>query len=366
MRRSAIRLELLVASAALAVASSALLLALGLPALARGRLSPPFFAALVAADALLVVAVAAAILFRVVARPVDRLVAAAARIDPAREPLPLLGEDGGPALERAATAFERAAAALSEERSRLASKVEELTAANRALAETRESLQRTERLATVGRLASGVAHEVGNPLAAVQGYVALARQRLPPGARELEDFLARIAAEAERIDRTVRDLLDFARPSRASLSSIELAPAVDGALRLARMQARFRAVEVELALPRDLPRVTADEHHLAQVFVNLFLNAGDAMQGRGSLLVRGQADAGGGAVLVSVADRGPGIPACDLPRVFDPFFTTKPPGEGTGLGLAICHRLMESFGGEISASNRDGGGACFTLRFPAA
>ena len=361
-RAASIRLRLLLLATAVAAAFAAVLLAAGLPLAIRGALSPRALVAVVAGSALFAVLAGAAALWRSVARPVDRLLSAAGRLA-AGGPgeLPLLGEPGGPALERAAVAFERLTSALEAERGRLAGKVEELTVANRALAEARESLIRSEKLATVGRLASGVAHEVGNPLGAVAGYLELARARLAAGRPgEADELLARAASEAQRIDGTVRELLDFARPSQPALAAVELGAALDGSLRLARMQARFRDVAVTVDLPAGLPRVVADERTLAQVVLNLLLNAGDAMGGRGALSIAARAE--GGRVLLRFADAGPGIPPGDLPRIFDPFFTTKEPGQGTGLGLAICHRLMESYGGEIAAESAPGG-AVFTLAF---
>jgi signal transduction histidine kinase len=353
---------LLLHAAAIAAAASALLLAAGLPLAARGALSAGTFVAAVAGAAAASFLLGAALLFRTVARPVDQLIGAAERL--ARPGgLPLLGEPGGAALSRAALAFERLAVELAEERARLAAKVEELTRVNRALAEARESLLRSEKLATVGRLASGVAHEVGNPLGAIAGYLELARARVREGKPgEAEDCLARIAAEVQRIDRTVRDLLDFARPRGPDLAAIDLPAAVEASLGLARMQARFRDVQVTLDLPAGLPRVLADEHGLAQVLLNLFLNAGDAMGGRGALRISARGGEGH-RVLLDVSDGGPGVSPEDLPRIFDPFFTTKDPGKGTGLGLAISHRIVESFGGEIAAMNGPEGGAVFTVAF---
>ncbi|HEX7623001.1 MAG TPA: ATP-binding protein [Anaeromyxobacteraceae bacterium] len=356
---------LLLYALALAAAAGVAVLALGLPLAARGALGPPALAVLAGAATVAVLALAVALLSRGVGAPVERLLQAASRLGGGGGPgegLPILGEPGGFALSRAAVAFERLAAALAEERSRLAAKVEELTATNRALAEARESLLRTEKLATVGRLAAGLAHEVGNPLGAVSGYVELARARLPPDPHpDLLDALARIDAAAGRIDRIVRDLLDFARPAPPLLAPLALAPAVDAALRLARVQSRFKLVEVEVDLPPDLPPVLADEGHLGQVLLNLLLNAGDAMRGEGRVRIAAASEEGG--VALTVADGGPGIAPGDLPHVFDPFFTTKDPGEGTGLGLALSHRIMESFGGEIVAGNAPAGGAVLALRF---
>jgi two-component system, NtrC family, sensor kinase len=130
------------------------------------------------------------------------------------------------------------------------------------------------------------------------------------------------------------------------------------------VQSRFRSVEVELAISPELPAVVADERRLGQVFLNLLLNAGDAMDGQGA--VRIAAERAGDAVEVTVGDRGPGIAPEDRGRVFDPFFTTKEPGRGTGLGLAICHAILASFGGAIAVGDRPGGGAELRLTFRAA
>jgi C4-dicarboxylate-specific signal transduction histidine kinase len=266
-------------------------------------------------------------------------------------------------------AFERAGAALAAERARLADKVVELERANDELLRARESLLRADRLATLGRLASGIAHEVGNPLGAITGYVELARARLRGTPQpEVDDFLGRIGAEASRIDAIVRDLLDFARPAPPALGAVDLAAAVDGAVRLARVQARFREVEVTVDLSAAAGPVLADERRLAQVFLNLFLNAGDAMAGRGRVTVASRplpAGAGAPRLEVTVADTGPGIAPEHLGRIFEPFFTTKEPGKGTGLGLAVCHGIVASFGGAIAAANVPGGGAVFRLELQA-
>ncbi len=320
---------------------------------------------------------AAALLGRSVGAPVDRLLAAADALGRgAAGDLPVLeppGDAPGRGLSRAAVAFERVAAALGDERARLAEQVAALERANVAVVQARESLLRAERLATLGRLASGVAHEVGNPLGAITGYVELARDRLrdvegargarrraecPP--RRVDDFLERIGVEAQRIDRIVRDLLDLARPAEPVAGAIDLSAPLDAALRLARVQPRFRALGVEVALAPDLPRVAADERRLSQVFLNLLLNAADATGGVGRISISAALD--GDRVAISVADSGPGVAAADLPRIFEPFFTTKAGGQGTGLGLAISQGIVESFGGELTAANGPGGGAVFTLR----
>jgi C4-dicarboxylate-specific signal transduction histidine kinase len=359
-----VRLILLLDAVAVGTVVGGLLLVVGLPLAAAGALGPRRLLLLVAVGVVAAVAVGAALLFRAVARPVDRMIGAAERLAVAGR-LPVLETPGLSAggLEAGAIAFERLAGALAAEQSRLATKVAELEGANASLAQAREELLRSERLATVGQLAAGIAHEIGNPLGAIAGYAELARSKLAGGS-EVEDFVRRIGIEAGRIDAIVRDLLDFARPAPLELGPVALAAAVDGAIRLARIQTRCRGLEVSLDLPADLPPVLADERRLAQVFLNLFLNAGDAMGGGGRLDLSARVEAG--RVLVTLRDHGPGLAPEILPSIFDPFFTTKPTGQGTGLGLAVCHGIIASFGGQLSASNAHGGGAVFRIEFAAA
>ncbi|BDG04294.1 sensor histidine kinase [Anaeromyxobacter oryzae] len=362
-----IRLLVLLQAGAIAAATAALLLAIGMPFAVAHAVDGRRFAALVGAGAVGTFGVTAAILARSFGAPLRRLLAAARRIGEAAElpPLGLPGEEGAAGLSRAALAFERTAAALVAERARVAAQVVELERANLDLAVAREELVRSERLAAVGRLAAGVAHEVGNPLGAIGGFAEIARARLEAGApaADVADLLVRIGAETRRIDAIVRDLLDFARPAPPALVPVSVGAALDGALRLAEVQPRFRSVEVSVALPPDLPPVRADPRRLAQVLLNVLLNAGDAMGGAGEVRVTARRD--GTAVEIAVADRGPGIAPADLQRIFDPFFTTKPPGQGTGLGLAVCHGILEALGGSITAEAGDGG-AVFRIRLPAA
>src|SRR5512133_3383247 len=271
--RSPVRLVLFLDLAAVGATVAALLIAVGVPLAARGALRPGALVWIALGAAAVGVTLGAALLVRAVARPVDRILGAAERLSAGEAELPILhppGDVAGQGLPRAAVAFERLAAALGEERARLAAKVAELESSNAQLAAARESLLRTEKLATVGRLAAGVAHEVGNPLGAIGGYAALAHTRLTVtgGDAEVIDWLDRIAAETRRIDATVRELLDFARPAAPRLAPVALSGALDAALRLARVQPRFRDVEVALELPESLPAVRADDGRLCQVFLN--------------------------------------------------------------------------------------------------
>jgi two-component system, NtrC family, sensor kinase len=235
---------------------------------------------------------------------------------------------------------------LAEAQEGLAAKVKQLEATNRELAGARADLVRAERLAVVGRLAAGVAHEVGNPLGALVGFVGVAKQAKE--ADVVKEALSGIEAQADRIHRTVSELMDFARAGKMELGPVPLPSAIAAAQRLIKAHPRWRAMALVVNVANDAPPVRASEHHLVQVLVNLMLNAADACEGKGSVTIAAEAIAPG-RMRVAVVDDGPGIAAADRERIFEPFVSTKPVGEGTGLGLAISRQLVEGFGGQLSA-----------------
>ncbi|HEX6913507.1 MAG TPA: ATP-binding protein [Longimicrobium sp.] len=296
-------------------------------------------------------------------------------------------------------ALNRMADQLLENQEKLAHNVRSLDETNRRLLATTRDLVEAEKLASIGRLAAGVAHEVGNPLGALLGYAALLRRR---GADpELADG---VEGEARRIDRIVRGLLDYARPAPPEREPVDVNAAVHGAVGTLRVRGVLADVQVDLQLAEGLPPVTGSADLLQQAFVNLLDNARQAMDGRGAITVATRLERyqpegarvpfrraddppgisyahlrrqtvtsvrdphriepGTETVRITVADTGPGIPPEDIDKVFDPFFTTRPPGEGTGLGLAIVASTVADFGGRIEASSGAGGGAVFTLSLP--
>lgn len=267
---------------------------------------------------------------------------------------PDLLPEGGDAVGRVGAAVNRLAQRLREERARTRAQIDALEKANREIRDARAEVERSERLASVGRLAAGVAHEVGNPVTALIAYAALMRERLAQG-QDVAEYAGRVEREAQRIDRILRDLLDLARPRPLALQPVDLRRAVE----LARGSVEL---PVEAALPADLPSAHAEEHYVVQVLVNLMTNARRA----GASRVRVSGRAADGAVFLAIEDDGKGIAPEALPRLFEPFFTTAAPGEGTGLGLALCHATMERLGGAIGARNNEGKGATFELRFRAA
>jgi signal transduction histidine kinase len=229
-----------------------------------------------------------------------------------------------------------------------------------SLRQQREQMVAQEKLVTVGRLAAGVAHEIGNPLAAVIGYADLLLHDEPAdGPRR--DALARIRKETERIAGIVADLLDYARPVIGVVEPVALAEVVDAALSLVRPQPRFLGVAVTCALPSELPPAAASASRLIQVLLNLLLNAADALDGRGTVTIDSRAD--GDFVELRVTDDGPGVAAAIRERIFDPFFTTKEPGKGTGLGLSISRQIAQAYGGTLALVWTEHG-ATFALRLP--
>jgi signal transduction histidine kinase len=221
----------------------------------------------------------------------------------------------------------------------------------------------------VGRLAAGLAHEIGNPLAAILGFQELLLQG---GLDEAEqrDFITRMKRETERIHRILRDLLDFARPAAGGAAGApepagSVGDALGDVLALMQPQRVFRDVEVSTAIAPDLPRVILSHPRLVQLLLNLLLNAADASPRAGGRVVVRAARRGEDRVGIEVEDNGGGIAPEVRDSLFEPFVSTKGVGEGTGLGLAVCRGLVEAVGGTISAEGGAGGGARFVVDLPA-
>ncbi|MFW6126028.1 MAG: PAS domain S-box protein [Chloroflexota bacterium] len=227
-----------------------------------------------------------------------------------------------------------------------------------------EQLMLADRLASVGELVSGVAHELNNPLTAVMGFAELLTERDLP--EDVKEDVATIKREGDRAVKIVRDLLTFARKHPPSKQSVNVNRVIEDVLALRAYEHRVHDIEVVRELAPDLPGVMADYHQLQQVFVNLVVNAEHFMleaHGRGTLTVRTEKTDGN--VRASVADDGPGIAREALGRVFDPFFTTREVGKGTGLGLSISHGIVMEHGGRIWVESEQGKGATFVVELPA-
>ncbi len=229
-------------------------------------------------------------------------------------------------------------------------------------------LARHSRMAAVGTLTAGIAHELNNPL----NNISLNAEALHEGLDHYTDdqklkMLADVVSQVERASATVRNLLDFTRVEKPVVVSLSVENVVREARRLVANEAEINRVEFNLALPPDLPKVQGNPRDLQQVFLNLFLNAIQAMPNGGVLTVRGQATGGSTndrALEVEVTDTGVGIPEQNIGSVFDPFFTTKEVGAGTGLGLAVSYGIVEKHNGTITVRSKVGEGTTFMVRLP--
>jgi two-component system, NtrC family, sensor kinase len=328
---------------------------------------------LVAAEVAVFVLYGRSLVQRLVLRPLDRVMETADAV-----------ADGDLAA-RAPDADTRDFATLAERVNRMTDR----------LLDAQSQLVRSEKLASIGRLAAGVAHEVGNPLGAVGTYLEVLRRRGID--KEVTEGMAR---ELERLDRIVRSLLDYARPQEDPLVPVDPNRIVRGAFELLRAQGAFRNVSVETDIELYVPEIMGRAHILEQTLVNLLLNAVDAAPAGGSIVIgarrwayepgatlprratdprhstfprmverrpsRIEFAAGQPGALLFVADSGPGVAVEDREKIFEPFYTTKEPGRGTGLGLAIVARSVHEMGGVVWVDVAREGGAAFKLFFPIA
>jgi two-component system NtrC family sensor kinase len=306
------------------------------------------------------------------------------------------------------SSFNRMIERLKENQESIEKNLKSLELANKKLKQAQEELIRTEKLASIGRFAAGVAHEVGNPLGAILGYTSI----LNKGGidqDETKDFLKRIENEIERINRIVQELLDFSRPPRFEIGDIEVNSLIKNTLSLLSHQKNFKNIETQLTLQPNLLIIKGNESQLSQVLINIILNAMDAMPNGGRLEIqtenlsvdnffeeglqslfppRRKGDPmesdysqlrkpdpfsalltkfskGDRLVKIGISDTGMGIEQENLEKIFDPFFTTKGPDRGTGLGLSISLSIVESMGGRIRVESEVGKGTVFEVYFPA-
>lgn len=336
-----------------------------------------------------------------VVKPVDAMVEQAESIAAGKYDA-RLSPSGSEELRRLAESVNAMADRLIHHQEQLKRNVQSLHETNRELVVARRELVHAEKLAAVGRMAAGVAHEIGNPLGSLMGYLEVARRR---GSSDTE-WIDAVEEEARRIDRVMRGMLDFARPTNGQVREFDVNEVVRDTVRLIQNQGRLKTVRVELDLELPGGFVLGDPLHVEQILVNLLLNADDAIReasapGRITVTTRagdfqhavphdpprraGDPDGidyshlrrqrshenpfasfapGDRIVSIEVRDNGTGIPRDKLEQVFEPFFTTKEPGRGTGLGLAVCARLAGALGGGMVAESVPAEGTGITLILP--
>lgn len=229
--------------------------------------------------------------------------------------------------------------------------------------QTKNQIMKSEKLAMIGRLAAGVAHEINNPLGGILVYSHLLLEDTA-GSDPKRANLEKIIRETTRCKDIVRSLLDFARPGEPKIELSSLNETIEGVLSLVEKQVLFHNITIEKDLARDLPRIAFDKSQLQQVFMNIVLNAAEAMDGKGKLTIRTQISVDGSYGEAKFTDTGHGIPKENFENLFEPFFTTKKPGEGTGLGLSISYGIVKKHSGKIEVESEVGKGTTFTIKLP--
>jgi signal transduction histidine kinase len=295
---------------------------------------------------------------------------------------------------------------ISADKEKLRSTVNSLETANLELKKAQAEIIRAEKLASVGRLSAGIAHEIGNPIGIVIGYLELLKQKDIPDS-EKKEYIHRTEEEIERINTIIRQLLEISRPSNAGLSIVAVHDLIDDIAHVLNVQPLMANIEVEYCLEAQNDKVLADSNQLRQVFLNLIINAADAISSEGKaangkLLIQSSLDGvtqeyednayahedDAGVIdnparsrprarnqetqlqerkmylKIMFIDNGPGIPEKNINNIFDPFYTTKDPGKGTGLGLSVSFMIVEGFGGKMTVCSKTGEGTTMTLLLP--
>ena len=321
-------------------------------------------------NAVLLAAVGLFRIIKLVVRPLENLAEQADLYSARHEFLPSSGRRRNE-FGRLESSLHRMVARLEQDREDLQKTVCSLEQANTQLERTRQEMVSAEKQASTGRLAAGLAHEIGNPLGVMQGYLELLRQEgLAPG--EKKEFLDRTEQELGRVNRLIRQLLDFARPAPGNRVPVHGQQLVQQAVEMFRERGKG-AIAYNATLRAEQDLVVADPDGLRQVLINCLLNAEDALlagaasekSGRIEVLCENcSAPNGAPALRVTVRDNGPGITAEHRAEVFEPFFTTKEPGKGTGLGLSVSSGLIAGFGGEMGVVSQPGEGAEIWFSLP--
>lgn len=331
------------------------------------------FLTLIILDSIVLVIFGSLLLSRVLVKPVKELVALTKKISEG-DFNQIIEVNSNNEIGQLISSFNRMTEQLREKQEKIKNHLESLELANKKLKETQEELIRTEKLASIGRFAAGVAHEVGNPLGSILGYTSLL-SRGGIDKEEEREYLKRIEKEIERINRIVRELLNYARPKKFEMKEVDVNEIVKNTLSLLSYQKSFKHIQTKLELQPVLPLIQGDDSQISQVFMNIILNAVDAMPNGGTLKIKtDEVIAGNGLnprfsngerlIRTQISDTGIGIKQEDLKKIFDPFFTTKDPDKGTGLGLSVSLRIVESLGGVIQVESEYGKGSTFEVYFP--
>lgn len=278
-------------------------------------------------------------------------------------------------LNQLSKALNRMLERISEDKEKLRQMVMSLERANIDLKQAQKEVIRAEKLASVGRLSSGIAHEIGNPIGIIIGYLELLKQKDITD-NEQNEYITRTENEINRINTIIKQLLDLSRPSNTGSKAVSIHEIIDDISSVIKHQPLMSDINLKMKLVAKNDTVFADPNQLRQVFLNLIINATDAISSvkkkiDGQLVIKSAVEPGLDSdddhvpmLKIMYIDNGPGIPEENLSNIFDPFYTTKEPGKGTGLGLSVSFMIIENFGGKIEASSEEGKGTTMTVSLP--
>ena len=275
--------------------------------------------------------------------------------------VPVQSEDE---LGRLASAFNKMTRALSASKEELLRRSEDLEKANRNLRTAQAKLIQTEKLSSLGQLAAGVAHELNNPLTGIMTFSHLLRKTATDAAARSD--LDIIIRETTRCKEIIKGILDFSRETSPQQQFCGVNAVINRTLAILERQWLFHNIRIDKRLDGQLPDIWIDDNQIQQVFMNIALNAAEAMNGEGTLAITSMLSREDGQIEVHIADTGAGIAPEHLTKIFDPFFTTKDPQKGTGLGLAISYGIIQKHGGDIAVESTVGKGTTFTIKLPIA
>lgn len=320
----------------------------------------------IAIDTLVLALVGIYLLSRIVVNPIHKLLRMTTEYE-GSESLISTGETPANEIGNLTRALANMLKRLDENKNELKSHIVSLEKANRDLTAAQNEIVQSEKLASVGRLAAGIAHEIGNPIGIILGYIDLImRGGLTPD--EEMDFLSRVEGEISRVNVIIRQLLDYSRSSEEHREVLSIHALITSTVEMLKPQSGMKLIDVSLEFSAENDNVIADKNQMQQVFLNILINSIDALSEEGKTLenahIHVKSKNKNNLLELVFIDNGHGISADKLEHIFDPFFTTKDPGHGTGLGLSVCYRIIQASGGTIKAESSSGKGMKMRIELP--
>ena len=319
-------------------------------------------------DTIILALVGIHLLSRTVVKPIHRLLKMTEEYK-GGDIIPSIGENSRNEIGDLSRSLSIMLQRLDENKRELKAHISSLEKTNRELKQAQNDLIKSEKLASVGRLAAGVAHEIGNPIGIILGYLELVRKGDITD-EEKKDFINRVQSEITRINLIINQLLDFSRPSSGKKKASHVHDIILDTVNMLKPQAMMEEIRINFDLKASIDTVFADPNQLQQVFLNIIMNAAEVLGQKSlseikdsknlTILSENYFD----SIEIRFTDNGPGIAKEEIIQVFDPFYTTKEPGEGTGLGLSVCYRIVSEQGGTISAESEQGKGTTIIVNLP--